>query len=92
MISDWLKAQKKPTRTNQIRTVSIAPHWRKFSDNMRGKMAGVFSKQRFGFVRETTIEELIGFFFQKPKYSKEYVFLAECMGDVVQTEKHCQQN
>ena len=54
-------------------------------------MAGVFSKQRFGFASETTIEEL-NFFFQKLKYSKECVFLAECMGDVVQTEQYCQQN
>ena len=54
-------------------------------------MAGVFSKQRFGFASETTIEEL-KIFFQTPKYSKEYVFLAECMGDVVQTESYCQQN
>ena len=53
-------------------------------------MAGVFSKQRFGFASERTIEELK--FFQKPKCSREYVFLAECMGDVVQTEKYCQQN
>ena len=54
-------------------------------------MAGVFSKQRFGFAGETTTEELKKFF-QKPKHSKEYVFLAECIGDVMQTEKYCQQN
>ena len=54
-------------------------------------MAGVFRKQRFGLASETTIEEL-KHFFQKHKHSKEYVFLAECLGDVVQTEKKCQQN
>ena len=27
MLSDWLKTQKKPTRTNQIRAVSIAIYW-----------------------------------------------------------------
>jgi len=54
-------------------------------------MAGIFSKQQFGFASETTIEEL-KFFFQKPKYIEEYVSLAECLGDVVQTEKYCQQN
>ena len=58
MISDWLKTQKKPTRTNQIRDVSKATHWRKIGDNTRRKMAGVFSKQRFGFASEKTIEEL----------------------------------
>ena len=58
MISDWLKTQKKPTRTNQIRDVSKATHWRKIGNKMRRKMAGVFSKQRFGFASEKTIEEL----------------------------------
>ena len=53
-------------------------------------MAGVFNKQRFGFASETTIEELKNF--SKNPNIKEYVFLAECMGDVVQTEKYCQQN
>ena len=54
-------------------------------------MAGVFSKQLFGFASETTIEERKKFF-QKPKHGKEYVFLAECMGNVVQTTKYCQQH
>ena len=54
MVSDWLKTQKKPPRTNQIRAVLAT----KFK-----KMAIVFSKQRFNFVRKTTIEKL-------KKYSK----------------------
>ena len=60
-------------------------------DKMQRKRAGVFSKQRFGFAGETTTEKLKKKI-QKPKHSKEYVFLAECMGDVTQTEKYCQQN
>ena len=49
MLSDWLKTQKKPPTTNQIRAVLTI----KFE-----KMAIVFSKRRFGFVRETTMEKL----------------------------------
>ena len=49
MVSDWLKTQKKPPRTNQIRAVLTT----KFK-----KMAMVFSKPRFDFVRKTTIETL----------------------------------
>ena len=55
MVSDWLKTQKKPPRTNQIRAVITT----KFK-----KMAMVFSKQQFNFVRKTTIEKL------KKTYSK----------------------
>ena len=49
MVSDWLKKKKKPPRTNQIRAVLTT----KFK-----KMAMVFSKRRFDFVRETKIEKL----------------------------------
>ena len=49
MVSDWLKTQKKPPRTNQIRAVLTT----KFK-----KMAMVFSKRRFDFVRKTKIEKL----------------------------------
>ena len=42
MVSDWLKTQKKPPRTNQIRAV----------------LTMVFSKQRSDCVRKTTIEKL----------------------------------
>ena len=48
MVSDWLKTQKKPPRTNQIRAVLTT----KFE-----KMAMVLTK-RFDFVRKTTIEKL----------------------------------
>ena len=49
MVSDWLKTQKKPPRTNQIRAVLTT----KFK-----KMAMVFNKQRSDCVRKTTIEKL----------------------------------
>ena len=65
MLFDWLETQKKPTRTNQIGAVSIATYWRKLWGKTRKKMAGVFSKQRFGFASETTIEELKQVFHHK---------------------------
>ena len=49
MVSDWLKTQKKPPRTDQIRAVLTT---------IFKKMAMVFSKQRFDFVRKTTKEKL----------------------------------
>ena len=49
MVSDWLKTQKKLPRTNQIRAVLTT----KFE-----KLAMVFSKRRFDFVRKTKIEKL----------------------------------
>ena len=48
MVSDWLKTQKRPPRTNQIRAVLTT----KFK-----KMAIVFIR-RFNFVLKTTIEKL----------------------------------
>ena len=45
MVSDWLKKQKKPTRTNQIRAVLTT----KFSK----EVAAVFRKQRFDFACKT---------------------------------------
>ena len=48
MVSDWLKTQKKPPRTNQIRAVLTT----KFK-----KMAMVF-RRPFNFVLKTTIEKL----------------------------------
>ena len=59
---------------------------------MRRKMVAVFRKRRFGFASETTIKELKKFSKNPNSKLKEYVFLAECMGDVVQTEIYCQQN
>ena len=81
MLSDWLKTQKKPPRTNQIRAFLTI----KFE-----KMAIVFSKRRFNFVLKTTIEKLK--IFQKPERSKKYVFLAICIENAVLREKYCQQN
>ena len=82
MLSDWLKTQTKPPRTNQIRTVLTT----KFK-----KMAVVFSKQRFDFVRKTTTEKLKKIF-QKPDHGKKYVFLAKCIENAVLREKYCKQN
>ena len=48
MVTDWLKTQKKPPRTNQIRAV--------LTTKFIKKMAIVFSKQRFDFVQKTAKE------------------------------------
>ena len=45
-----------------------------------------FSKQRFDFPRKTAIEQLK--IFQKPEYSKKYVFLAECIENAVLRKKY----
>ena len=82
MVSDWLKKEKKPTRTNEIRAVLTT----KFK-----KMVMVFSKRRFDFVRKTTIE-MLQKIFQKPEQSKKYDFLAKCIENAVLREKYCQQN
>ena len=81
MVSDWLKTQKKPPRTNQILAVLTT----KFK-----KMAMVFCKQRFDFVRKTTIEKLKKHS-KKPEHGKKYVFLAQCFENAVLREKYCQQ-
>ena len=81
MVSDWLKAQKKAKRTNQILAVLTT----KFK-----KMAMVFCKQRFDFVRKTTIEKLKKHS-KKPEHGKKYVFLAQCFENAVLREKYCQQ-
>ena len=49
MVSDWLKTQKRQSRTNQILAV--------LTTKLK-KMNMVFCKQRFDFVRKTTIEKL----------------------------------
>ena len=49
MVSDGKKTQKKSPRTNQIRAV--------LTKKIK-KIPMVFSKQRFDFVRTTTIEKL----------------------------------
>ena len=74
MVSDWLKTQKKPPRTNQILAVLTT----KFK-----KMALVFCKQRFDFVHKTTIKKVIKRTFQKPEHGKKYVFLAKCIENAV---------
>ena len=74
MVSDWLKTQKKPPRSNQILAVLTT----KFK-----KMALVFCKQRFDFVRKTTIKKVIKRTFQKPEHGKKYVFLAKCIENAV---------
>ena len=56
MLSDWLKTQKKPTRTNQIRAVLTA----KIQENGHGYQQ---TTTGFNFVSKTTIEKL-------KKYSK----------------------
>ena len=53
-------------------------------------MAMVFCKQRFDFVRKTTIEKLKKTF-QKLEHGKKYVFLAKCIENAVLREKYCQQ-
>ena len=55
-------------------------------------MAMVFCKQRFDFVRKTTIEKFSKKAFQKPEHGKKYVFLAKCIENAVLREKYCQQN
>ena len=56
MVSDWLKTQKKPTRTNQIRAVLTT----KIQENGHGFKQ---TTTGFNFVSKTTIEKL-------KKYSK----------------------
>ena len=54
-------------------------------------MTMVFCKQRFDFVRKTTIEKFSKKAFQKPEHGKKYVFLAKCIENVVLRQKYCQQ-
>ena len=51
MLSDWLKTQKKPTRTNQIRAVLTT----KLQENGLGFQQ---TTPGFNFVSKTTIEKL----------------------------------
>ena len=80
MLSDWLKTQKKPTRTNQIRDVLTT----KIQENGHGFQQ---TTAGFNFVSKTTIEKLEKIF-QKPEYSKKYVFLAECIENAVLRKKY----
>ena len=84
MLSDWLKTQKKPTRTNQIRavlTTKIQEHGHGFQQ----------TTTEFTFVSKTTIEKLKKIF-QKPEHSEKYVFLAKCIENALLRGKCCQQN
>ena len=84
MVSDWLKTQKKPPRTNQIRSCFS----NKIQENGHGfQQTGTV----FNFVRKTTIEKLKKIF-EKPGHSKKYVFLAKCIENATLREKYCQQN
>ena len=58
MVYDWLKTQKKPPRTNQIRAV----------------LTMVFSKQRSDCVRKTTIEKLKKIYSKNPNTVKSTFF------------------
>ena len=84
MVSDWLKTQKKPPRTNQIRAVLTT----KIQENGHGFQQ---TTTGFNFVSKTTIEKLKKIF-QKPEHSKKYVFLAKCIENALRREKYCQQN
>ena len=44
----------------------------------------VFCKQRFDFVRKTTIENI-----PKTEHGKKYVFPAKCIENAVLREKYC---
>ena len=55
-------------------------------------MAMVFCKQRFDFVRKTTMEKLKRKKqSKKPEHGKKYVFLAKCIEISVLREKYCPQ-
>ena len=86
MLSDWLKTQKKPTRTNHIRAVLTT----KIQENGHGH-GFQQTTTGFNFVSKTTIEKLKKIF-QKPKHGKKYVFLAKCIENALLREKYCQQN
>ena len=83
MVSDWLKTQKKPPRTNQIRAVLTT----KFK-----KMAMVFSRRRRDLILQQNNNRKVKKIFQKPEHSKKYVFLAKCIKNAVLREKYCRQN
>ena len=84
MVSDWLKTQKKPPRTNQIRSCFS----NKIQENGHGFQQ---TTTGFNFVSKTAIEKLKKIF-QKPEHSKKYVFLAKCFENGLLREKCCQQN
>ena len=68
MVSDWLKTQKKPTRTNQIRAVLTT----KIQENGHGFQQ---TTTGFNFVHKTTIEKLKKYS-KNPNTVEKYLFLA----------------
>ena len=64
----WLDENAKETTKNQSDFSCLTTKFK--------KMAVVFCKQRFDFVRKTTIEKLKKKF-EKPEHGKKYVFLAK---------------
>ena len=69
MLSDWLKTQKKPTRTNQIRDVLTT----KIQENGHGFQQ---TTAGFNFVSKTTIEKLKKIF-QKPERNRKFKHLVQ---------------
>ena len=67
MLSDWLKTQKKPTRTNQIRDVLTT----KVQENGHGFQQMTAG---FNFVSKTTIEKLKKIFQKNPNTVKSTSF------------------
>ena len=78
MVSDWLKTQKKPPRTNQNN---------KIQENGHG-----FSRRRLDLIYTQNNNRKVTKIFQKPEHSKKYVFLVTCIENTVLREKYCQQN
>ena len=78
MVSDWLKTQKKPPRTNQNN---------KIQENGHG-----FSRRRLDLIYTQNNNRKVTKIFQKPEHSKKYVFLAKCIENTVLREQYCQQN
>ena len=71
MVSDWLKKQKKPTRTNHIRAVSTTKC---------KKMAPWFSAKN-DLILHAKKEDILKNI-PTPEHSKKYVFVAKCIENV----------
>ena len=75
MVSDWLKTQKKPPKTNQ----SLAALTTKFSEeNGHG-----FLQTTIWFCKQNNNRKVFLKKFQKPEHGKKYVFLAKCIENPV---------
>ena len=82
MVSDWLKTQKKPKRTNQILAVLTT----KFK-----KMAMVFCRPTIRTRNNNRKVKKKKKTFQKPEHGKTYVFLVKSIENAGLREKYCQQ-